>query len=111
MTKEQSAQLLNQAQLYQQQIQGMEAQKEALNLQMMEVSNALDELEKTSEKEVYKIAGPLIVKSGTSEVKKDMAEKKDLLKTRLDVLEKSEKKLKTKIDELREQLTKAGIGA
>ncbi|MBI4021578.1 MAG: prefoldin subunit beta [Candidatus Aenigmarchaeota archaeon] len=105
---DQSQQLLSQAALYQQQMQGIAAQKEALNMQLMEISSALDELEKTASKEVYKIAGPLILKSDREEVQKDMAEKKELIHTRLQVLEKSEHKIKTKVDELRERLTKAG---
>ena len=80
-------------------------------MQLMEISNALDEMEKMDDKEVYKIAGPLIVKSQKKEVKKEMDEKKDLIKTRLDVIEKSEKKLKEKIEELREKLSKTGIGS
>jgi len=108
---EKNAELLNQAQMYQQQIQGMEAQKEALNMQLMEIGNAVDELEKTKEKEVYKIAGPLIIKSKKEEVQKDMNEKKELIKTRLGIIEKSEKKLKSKMEELKEQLTKAGMGS
>ena len=108
--QDQSMQLLNQAQLYQQQMQGIAAQKEALNMQLLELSSALDELEK-AEGTVYKIAGPLIIKSAKDEVRKDMAEKKELIRTRLKVLEKSEKRIREKVDELRERVSKSGIGS
>ena len=106
--KADSQQLLNEASLYQQQMQGITAQKEALNMQLMEISNALDELEKTKDKEIYKVAGPLIIKSAKTDIKKDMTEKKELIHTRLKVLEKSEDKIKTKMEELRNKLQKAG---
>lgn len=108
---DQSQQLLQQAQVYQQQIQGISAQKEAFNMQIMEISNAVEQLEKTKEKDVYKASGPLLIKESKESVKKDLEEKKELLNTRLKVLEKSEQKLKAKIDELRERLSKAGMGS
>ncbi|MBI4181522.1 MAG: prefoldin subunit [Candidatus Aenigmarchaeota archaeon] len=100
---DQNMQLLNQAQMYQQQMQGIAAQKEAVNMQLMELSGALDELEKATGA-VYKVAGPLIVKSEKAELKKDMEEKKELLHTRLKVLEKSELKIREKVDELKGKL-------
>ena len=105
---EQSQQLLNQAQLYQQQMQSIMVQKESLNMQLLEINNALDEIEKTKEKDLYKVSGPLLIKSAKEEIKKDLAEKKELIDLKLKTLEKSESKIKTKIDELRERLTKAG---
>ena len=105
---EQSQQLLNQAQLYQQQIQNIMVQKESLSMQLLEINNALDEIEKTKEKDLYKVSGPLLIKSAKEEIKKDLAEKKELIDLKLKTLEKSEAKIKTKIDELRERLTRAG---
>lgn len=101
-----SQQLLNQAQLYQQQMQGILTQKETLNVQMVELSTALDELEKTKDQDVYKVSGPLLIKSKKTEVKKDLEEKKELIDVKLKTLEKSEEKIKKKLDDLREQLTK-----
>ena len=110
MTNDQSHQLMNQAQLYQQQIHGILMQKENLNLQMTEINNALDELTKSKEKDIYKISGPLLIKSAREDVKKDLEEKKELISLKLKTLDKSEQKIKGKIDELREKLTKPSAG-
>jgi len=104
-------QLAGQAQLYQQQMQGIAMQKEALNMQVQEINGALDDLEKTKEKTVYKASGPLLIKSSKEDVVKDLGEKKDLIDSRFKLLERSETKIKAKIDELREKITKAGMGS
>lgn len=111
MTADQSQQLLQQAQIYQQQMQGIAVQKETLHLQLAEISSALDELDKTKETDVYKISGPLLIKTEKSDVKKDLEEKKELIDVKVKTLEKSEQKIKVKIDELRERLTKSGMGS
>ncbi|UCD07017.1 MAG: prefoldin subunit beta [Candidatus Aenigmatarchaeota archaeon] len=98
-------QLLNQAQLYQQQIQNILAQKETLNIQLIEIGKALEELEKTKEGEVYKIAGPILIKSKKADAKKDLKEKEDAIRTRLKTMESGEKRIREKIEDLREKLS------
>lgn len=98
--------LLNQAQLYQQQMQGIVAQKEAMNVQLIEISKALEELDKVKEsEEVYKIAGPILVKSKKTEVRKDLKEKEDMIRMRLKTMESGEKRIRTKIEELRDKIS------
>ena len=92
-------------------MQGIAVQKETLHLQLAEISSALDELDKTKETDVYKISGPLLIKTEKSDVKKDLEEKKELIDVKVKTLEKSEQKIKVKIDELRERLTKSGMGS
>ena len=106
MTDEQSQQLLGNVQLYQQQLQGIAMQKETLNAQLLEINNALEELEKSKPKHVYKVTGPLLINTPTADVKTDLKEKQDMISTRMKLLEKSELKLKEKVDELREKLVK-----
>ena len=108
---DQQEQLMQQAQVLQQQLQGILVQKENLGMQAMEIANALDELDKTKEADVYKATGPLLIKSAKTEVKKDLEEKKELIDLKVKTLEKSEEKIKVKMDEMRDRLTKAGIGA
>jgi prefoldin beta subunit len=98
---EQDKNLFLQAQSYQQQMQSVLMQKEALSLQMAEVRKALDELEKSAEADVYKIAGTVIVKSPKAAVKKELAEKRDGMEAMAKTLEASEKKIKAKITELK----------
>ncbi len=98
-------QLLEQAQVYQQQIQGIITQKETMNMQLLEMKNALEELEKSKETEVYKLSGPVLIKAKKTEVEKDLKEKKEMIEVRVKTLEKSEARIKGRIEELRHKLT------
>jgi prefoldin beta subunit len=99
-------QLINQAQVYQQQIQNVMAQKEAISMQIAEIKAALESMEKTTETDVYKISGAILIKAKKSDVKKDLTEKKETMEVKSKTLEASEKKLKAKIEELRSKLSK-----
>ena len=99
-------QLLQSAAILQQQLQNIMAQKEAMGVQVLEIKRALDELDKSKENEVYKIAGPILIKSGKAEVLKDLKDRDEAFDVRLKSLEKEEKRIKVKIDELREKLVK-----
>jgi len=107
MTSKQSQELLNQAQLYQQQIQGIAIQKETFSMQLIEITKALDELEKSKGDGLYKVSGPILIKSEKGELKKELEEKKELISVKLKTLEKSEQRIKERIDGLKEKLTKA----
>lgn len=106
MVSEQAKQLLGQAQIYQQQMQGIITQKKTLDLQVMEIKKALEELENVKEAEVYKISGPILIKTKKSDVKKELNEKLDVINTRIKSLDMGEKKAKTKIEEIRNKITK-----
>ncbi len=99
--------MLNSVAMQQQQLQGIMTQREATGLQIMEIKKALEELGKTKEKEVYKVAGPILVKAGKAEVVKDLREREESLEVRLKTLEKEEKRIKIRIDDIKEQLTAA----
>ena len=104
---EANQQLLQSAAILQQQLQNIMAQKEAMGVQVLEIKRALDELEKSKEKEVYKIAGPILIKSGKADVLKDLKERDEAFDLRLKQFEKEEKRIKLKIEELREKLVKS----
>jgi len=109
MISEKTRELLTKAQSYQQQIQLLMAQKEAINAQLIELKKALEELRKTKETEVYRISGPILLKSKKPEVEKDLKEKENLLSGRLKTIETNEKSVKGKLDELREDISKTDI--
>ena len=97
-------QLLQSASILQQQLQNIMAQKEAIGIQLLELKKALEELENTKEKEVYKIAGPILIKSQKAGVLKELRERDETFSLRLKSLEKEEKRIKLKIEDLREKL-------
>jgi len=106
MASEQLQQLVAQFQAYQQQLQIVSSQKEALNMQLLEAGKALDELAKPAKDDVYKIVGPVLVKVKRDEAKTDLESKKELVMLRIKTLEKSESKLKEKLIELKDRLPK-----
>jgi len=89
----------------QQTLQGVMAQKQQLTLQLNEVEQAANELEKLTETAViYKSIGALLVKSEKDKVTTELTERKELLKMRVDVLGKQETRLRTQAKDLQEKL-------
>lgn len=99
-------QLLQSAAILQQQLQNIMAQREGMGVQILEMKKAIEELEKTKEKDVYKIAGPILIKSPRQTVLKELKERDEMFSLRLKSLEKEEKRTKLKIEEMKEKLMK-----
>lgn len=103
--QEQMQQVLVQAQSLQQQMQVISAQRESLNLQMIEMGKALEEVSKPSKEEIYKIVGPVLVKTERAKAKKDLEQKKDIITLRLKTLEKTESKIKEQLEEIKNKIS------
>lgn len=88
----------------QNQLQLTSMQKQQLVLQSADIENALSALEKTSIERIYKIAGPLIIETNKQDSEKKLREDKEVTETRIKMLEKQEKKLTEKLEELRTEL-------
>ena len=52
----------------------------------------------------------MLIKTSKADAKKDLKDKQDLIKTRLGAIDKSEKKIKDKIEDIREKLTDVAGG-
>ncbi len=100
---EEAQQLLAQYQSYQQQLQLAMYQKDTLSLQLIEIKNALEELEK-SEGDVYKIVGPVLVKTDREKTISELKEKIEELEVKIKSYEKQIEKLKEKMKEKEEKL-------
>ncbi len=90
-------------------------QKQNVETQLIEVNNAISELEKAREEtDIYKMAGSILVKTQKEDISKDLNESKMLLETRLKTLEKQEKRLTDEIGKLntniQQMLQKERIG-
>ncbi len=107
---EETKNLISQFQTYQQQLQAVLIQKEALKLQNLEIERALKELENTKEKKAFKIAGQIMVLKPVEELKKELEEMKENTEMRIKSLEKTEgrinEKLKVLEKEIREKVGK-----
>ncbi len=99
--KEQLARL----QQLQQNLQAIMMQKQQVEIENVETERALEELKKTtSDDAVYKLAGPLLVKSNRDGLIKDLEEKKELSKTRVVVLGKQESRVKENLKEVESKI-------
>lgn len=112
MAEEISAQLQNKIQQFQhlqQQIQVLSSQKFQLEAQLRETDRALEELTKISgETPIYKSVGSLLVRAEDKEgVEKELNEKKETIDIRIKSMDRQEKQLVEKYQELQKELSTA----
>ncbi|MEK6909679.1 MAG: prefoldin subunit, partial [Candidatus Aenigmatarchaeota archaeon] len=79
MNEEQTREMVGQFQQYQQQLQTVLIQKETMQLQLMEINKALEELDSTKNEKAYKITGQIMVSKPVEELKKELAETKEAI--------------------------------
>jgi len=106
MVSQEDMNLINQFQMFQQQLQAVMLQKEDNRLEIIEAEKALDELSKSEVKEAYKITGHIMVKKDVNELKKWLEDKLSELELRLSSLEKTEQKLNDKLKEMEPKVRK-----
>lgn len=87
-----------QLQLLQQNLQTLLVQKQQFQLQLNEIESATSELNNT--KQVYKVIGNIMVLSTQENVKKELAEKREMVEMRIKNFETQEERLKKKAEEL-----------
>ena len=100
---------LNQLEQIRQQIQVLMAQRSQLETQRKEVELAMEGLEGLPEgSTVYKSAGALLIRSDDRGIlKTELTEDKESLGLRIATLEKQEKKLRERFEELQDTVQKA----
>ena len=86
--------------------------KQQLQAQLLEIKEALEELEKAQEEDkVYKIIGRIMISTPRDRVKKELQEKKDAIETRLMTLQKQEALLKKQLEDLERRIARKMGGA
>jgi len=96
-------------QLYQQ-LQNLMARKQQLQLELMEVENALKALEKVGDDTpVYKSIGSLLIRSEKAELVQELEDKKTFLNLRIEQVEREEERAREQIEDLRTKLRKEGV--
>lgn len=89
----------------QQTLEVVTAQKQQLEIELTEGNKALGELEKIDDKTVvYKSIGGLMLKTKRKKVIAELAERKELLNTRITVLGRQEKRTRGHLNELQQRL-------
>ncbi len=93
----------------QNQLQMIVMQKGQVRMQVEELEGALEELKKASGK-VYKSTGAILLESNKDSLAKELAEKKETMLVRSQVLGKQEEKLRSKLMELKGKIEAATKG-
>jgi prefoldin beta subunit len=89
----------------QQTLQAILGQKQQVELEVSEIDQALNELQKlTDDAVIYKSAGTLLLKSERTKVITELTERKDLLSTRSTILTKQEERLRSQLKDVQTQL-------
>lgn len=86
-----------QLQLSEQALQNLLLQKQVFQYEFIETNNALEELKKTKQEDVFKIVGSLMIKSNKADLEKELERKRDIVNLRLKAIEKQETELKDKL--------------
>ena len=101
--------LLHFQQLYQQ-VQNLVARKQQLKLELMEVENALRELEKVGEDTpVYKSVGAILIRTDKAKLVQELEDRKTFLNLRIEQVEREEKRAKEQLEDIRAKLRKEGV--
>ena len=100
---QETAKKIQELQLIEQNFQNFLLQKQAFQLELNETALALEEL-KSSDKDVYKIIGQVMMKTTKEDLEKDLKGKKEILELRFKNLEKQEGVLKERLEKLRAEI-------
>jgi len=88
-------------------LQTVLTQKQQLEVELLEVDQALAHLEKsTDDAVIYKSIGSLLIKTDKVKVSSELKERKELASMRVSVLSKQEERLRSQLKELQEKLQK-----
>ena len=97
------AEKLQELQILEQNLQSIIMQKQAYEMEMADVNNALEELKKQKD-DVYKIVGSLMIKAKKDEVEAELKHKKEMLDLRLKNMDKQQNSFQERSFKIREEL-------
>jgi len=96
---------LAQFQQLQQQAEAIATQRLQMELQLKEITRALEEVQKLGEDaEVYKSVGNLLIKSEKSSIEAELKDRKETLELRINTLKRQEEKVTSRLKELQSKL-------
>lgn len=93
---------IEQLQLFEQNLQAMMLQKQALEMQLAEVGSALAELEKAES--AYRIIGNVMLSAKKEDVQADLGAKRETAELRIRTIEKQEKLIRDRASKLQNEV-------
>ena len=100
---------INRLQQVRSQVQTIMQQKQQVEIRLKEINDALEELDKTSEKTpIYKSVGSILIKAkGKKQISEELKSDKESLELRKKTLEKQEGRAKENLNELQSKVQNA----
>lgn len=95
---------IQELQIIEQNLQSFLMQKQSVQMEMTEITNALEAL-KDSGDEAYKIIGGIMLKADKSSLQKELEEKQRVFSIRISSVEKQERIFEEKVDKLRKEIS------
>lgn len=92
-----------QLQMMEQHLQSSLLQKQNFQTQLLEIENALKEIESTKG-QVYKVVGGIMVSSDKKSLKEELTAKKEIIDLRVKSLKKQEETIKEKAEKLQAEI-------
>ena len=90
-------------QMFEENLRNLLGQKQNLQMQLIEMENALGELEKV-DGNAYKIVGGIMIELPKEEITKDINSKKEIVTIKINNLEKQENRLKEESSSLQKEV-------
>src|SRR3989338_7120012 len=84
-------------------LQVQNQQQQALMMQSREIEKALEHIE-SSEDDIYRTVGPILVKTPKADIKGKLDEEKEEIEIKIKTIEGQEKKLKEKVKDNQEKI-------
>ena len=94
---------IRQLQLFEQNMHNIITQKQRFQSQLLEIENALSELQDAQGK-VYKIVGTIMIDATKHTLEKDLNERKDVLELRLKSVKKQEDDYKERAEKIQKEV-------
>jgi len=104
-TSKETQQKIAQLQMMEQSMQTFMAQRQNFQSQLLEVENALKELD-VSKGDCYKMVGSIMIAADKDKLKKDLNSRKEVIELRLKNIKKQEDSIKEKAEALQAEVIK-----
>ena len=102
MEQKEEKESISRLQVMEQNLQSLGMQKQQFSTQLFELDSALKELDKTEK--AYKIVGNIMVSAEKEGLKKELAQRKEIVELRIKSLEKQENNIRDEAKKLQEEL-------
>lgn len=97
---------IQELQILEHNIQNIAMEKQSLQVNANEITNALHELTHAGD-EVYRVTGSIMIRADKAKLKEELNERKKILDLRISSVEKQEQQIEDKASKLRSDITSA----